>query len=138
MYAEFTNQLAKLGVTSPEWTALSQCGTRELTPIELANYMQVDKAAVTRIIVQLEAKGLLSRKPHLTDGRSTILTLTKTGNRLLPKLIDVSTKTNRAFLKLLEPEDREALLKLVSQLGQRLPSKVFDLPPSGGSMKCRE
>jgi DNA-binding MarR family transcriptional regulator len=128
MYAEFTQRLAEHGVSSPQWTVLSQCGTRAMTPVELADYMQIDRAAVTRLIAQLEEKRLLYKTPHPSDGRSWQLSLTAKGQKLLPKLIEVSKSTNQEFLKLLPPRSAQSLLKLLTQMGQQLPSRVFPLP----------
>jgi DNA-binding MarR family transcriptional regulator len=58
---------------------------------------------------------------HPSDGRSTVLVLTKAGKELLPKLIAVSKETNQLFLKLLPPDDAKNLLDLVRTLGERLP-----------------
>jgi DNA-binding MarR family transcriptional regulator len=131
MYAEFTQRLSKLGVSSPQWTVLSQCGTRAMTPVDLANYMQIDRSAVTRLIAQLEKKGLLRRTPHPADGRSSQLSLTTRGLELLPKLIEISKSTNEEFMALLPPKSAKALLNLLVRMGERLPGKIFPLPTDG-------
>jgi DNA-binding MarR family transcriptional regulator len=129
MYAEFTQRLSELGISSPQWTVLSQCGSRAMTPVELADYMQIDRAAVTRLITQLQKKRLLCRKPNPNDGRSSFLSLTNRGRELLPKLIEISKSTNQEFLELLPARSAHKLLKLLVDIGQQLPGRVFPLPP---------
>jgi DNA-binding MarR family transcriptional regulator len=125
MHAAFSARLAALGVTSAEWTVLSQTGRGGVTPVTLAERMGIDRAAVTRIIDQLEAKNLIRRTPHPTDRRSTVLKLTVQGEEILPKLIAASKATNDSFLKLLPSEEAQALLALVRKLGESLPQETF-------------
>jgi DNA-binding MarR family transcriptional regulator len=125
LHAAFGDRLAALGVTPSEWTALSQAGGGAVTPVALAARMGIDRAAVTRIVDQLERKKLVRRTPHPTDGRSTVLVLTAGGRSLLPKLVQASRETNRSFLGALPPEDAAALLALLRRLGESLPQQVF-------------
>lgn len=128
MYAAFSDRLAALGVTPPEWTALAHAGRGGVTPLALAEQMGIDRAAVTRVIDRVEAKGLVRRTPHPTDGRSTVVELTRRGRDLLPKLVEASQATNRSFLGLLAEGESRTLLGLIRKLGERLPNQVF----SGG------
>jgi DNA-binding MarR family transcriptional regulator len=53
-----------------------------LTPGELAEREKVQPPSMTRVIAQLEDKGLLTRSPHPTDRRQVILSLTAAGDKL--------------------------------------------------------
>ncbi|HZE32518.1 MAG TPA: MarR family transcriptional regulator [Actinoallomurus sp.] len=53
-----------------------------LTPGELAEHEKVQPPSMTRVIAQLEDKGLLTRSPHPTDRRQVILSLTAAGDKL--------------------------------------------------------
>jgi DNA-binding MarR family transcriptional regulator len=53
-----------------------------LTPGELAEHEKVQPPSMTRVIAQLEDKGLLTRRPHPTDRRQVILSLTAAGDKL--------------------------------------------------------
>lgn len=46
---------------------------------EVAARLGVTKGAVTQLIVRLENKGIVNRKPHPQDARGTILALTPLG-----------------------------------------------------------
>jgi DNA-binding MarR family transcriptional regulator len=54
-----------------------------LTPTELADIERVQPPTVTRVVAKLEAKGLVERSPHPTDGRQSILTATEAGREVL-------------------------------------------------------
>jgi len=127
MFTEFSARLATLGVTGAEWTILSQLHRGLLTPVDLANYMRIDRAAVTRFVHGLEQKGLVSRRPHATDRRSTVLALTAKGKRLMPKLLEMANETNQSFLALLTEEQGRTLVKLLAELGARLPDRTFTI-----------
>ncbi len=127
MHAAFKARLAAFGVTSAEWTVLIQTGRGGMTPVALADHMGIDRAAVTRVIDQLETKTLVRRTPHPTDRRSTVLELTAGGADLLPQLVAASNETNESFLHFLPPAEAEALLALIRKLGERLPQQIFPL-----------
>ena len=127
MYAALGDRLAGLGVSPPEWSVLGQIQYGGMTPVILASQMDIDRAAVTRIIDALENKKLLARKPHPTDGRSCLLELTHKGKQLLPKLVAASQETNQLFLRLQSPEKSELLLKLIRNLCEKLPNRVYPL-----------
>jgi len=55
----------------------------EMTPRELADHERVQPPSMTRTVAALEAQGLISRRPHLTDGRQVVLTVTDQGRDLL-------------------------------------------------------
>lgn len=50
---------------------------------ELAGRERVKPPSMTRTVGHLEAKGLLTRTPHATDGRQVVVALTATGRALL-------------------------------------------------------
>jgi DNA-binding MarR family transcriptional regulator len=46
---------------------------------QLARRLNVDAAGVTRQVKEMEAAGLVTRTPHATDGRRTVVQLTRSG-----------------------------------------------------------
>jgi DNA-binding MarR family transcriptional regulator len=57
-----------------------------LTPSELANREAVQRPTVTRLLVRLEAAGLIARAADPGDGRSSLITVTPAGRDLLREL----------------------------------------------------
>ncbi len=68
----------------------------ELSQADLQRRLEVDGAAVTRHVKQMEAEGLISRRPDPADNRFTLVALTDDGK---DKLREVAQKV-REFLTL--------------------------------------
>jgi DNA-binding MarR family transcriptional regulator len=61
--------------------SLSDRGTRRLS--YLARYLMVHQTTVTQMVDQCEQRGLVQRRPHPTDRRTTLAVLTTEGRALL-------------------------------------------------------
>ncbi len=59
--------------------ALECHADRAMTMSELAKALDITQRRITALVDALEADGLVERRPHPTDGRSTIVTLSKKG-----------------------------------------------------------
>ncbi len=57
-----------------------------LTPSELAELERIQRPTATRLLAGLTEKGLISRAPDPSDGRSSIVTATAEGRALLKDL----------------------------------------------------
>lgn len=57
-----------------------------LTPSELADRERIQRPTVTRLLVRLEAAGLIARAADPADGRSSLITVTPAGRALLREL----------------------------------------------------
>ncbi len=77
-------QRADTTVTLTQLAALSTLkGHGSLTPGELAAHEKVQPPSMTRVLAVLEDRGLVSRRPHPTDGRQALVELTDAGRDLL-------------------------------------------------------
>jgi DNA-binding MarR family transcriptional regulator len=54
-----------------------------MSPGELAAHERVQPPSMTRVVVALEGKGLVTRTPHPTDGRQVVIDLTPEAEELL-------------------------------------------------------
>jgi DNA-binding MarR family transcriptional regulator len=54
-----------------------------LTPTELADHERVQPPSMTRTLASLEAKGLVARAPHPTDGRQVLVSATGAAREML-------------------------------------------------------
>ncbi|TFV63386.1 MarR family transcriptional regulator [Geodermatophilus sp. DF01-2] len=54
-----------------------------MSPGELAGHERVQPPSMTRVVVALEAMGLVTRSPHPTDGRQVVIDLTPAAEDLL-------------------------------------------------------
>jgi len=84
-------QRTSSSVTLTQFSALNslkKCGP--MTPGELAAKEVVQPPSMTRVIAALEEIGYVSRRPHPTDGRQSIVELTEDG--LAYVLADISAR----------------------------------------------
>ena len=69
-----------IGLSDNEFGALAYISeVDQPTPKALVHELGLTTGAVTAMIDRLEATGLIERRPHPTDRRSTVLTLTSAG-----------------------------------------------------------
>jgi DNA-binding MarR family transcriptional regulator len=90
-----------------------------MSPGELAEHEKVQPPSMTRVIAALEARGLVTRMPHLTDRRQVVLTVTAEGR----EVVNHARRRKEAWLamrlKELSPEDR-AILRAAAPILERL------------------
>ena len=99
-------QRADTSVTLTQLAALSTLkGHGALTPGELAAHEKVTPPSMTRVLAALEERGLVSRRPHPTDGRQSIVELTEAGLGYV--LADISAREAWLDKRLAELTDAE-------------------------------
>jgi DNA-binding MarR family transcriptional regulator len=91
-----------------------------LTPSELAEREGVQRPTATKLIARLEAEGLVQRAGVPGDGRSTLISLTAPGRRLVDE-----TRTRKDLflaerLRQLPPDDRATLARAAELLEEML------------------
>lgn len=99
-------QRTSSSVTLTQFSALStlrKCGP--MTPGELAAKEVVQPPSMTRVIAALEDLGYVSRRPHPTDGRQSIVELTESGLGYV--LADISAREAWLDKRLAELTDAE-------------------------------
>jgi DNA-binding MarR family transcriptional regulator len=80
--------LAPFGLTFSRYEALALLSfTRrgELPLARMGERLQVHPTSITNTIDRLEAAGLVQRRPHPTDGRTTLAAITPAGRSILPE-----------------------------------------------------
>lgn len=111
--ANSTVSLTQLAAMSTLW----KCGP--LTPGELAAKEGVQPPSMTRVIAALEDLGFVVRRPHPTDGRQAIVSLTESGRAYH----DAEVSIREAWLdrRLAELDDDErALLERAAEIIDRM------------------
>ena len=98
MERDFEIRLKPLGITRGAYAVLSAVHQDKKTrPAELAAYLGLDGAAITRHLDRVEELGLIQRKPNADDRRSTHIELTKEGRRVVSGGLISSKATNKKF-----------------------------------------
>src|ERR1700712_2198927 len=80
-----------------------------MSPGELAAHERVQPPSMTRVVVALEGRGLVTRTPHPTDGRQVVIALTPAADELLGQEARAREAWLSGQLQQLSPEDRTTL-----------------------------
>ena len=80
-----------------------------MSPGELAAHERVQPPSMTRVVVALEAMGLVDRTPHATDGRQVVLSLTAAAETLLAEEARAREAWLSGKLQQLTSEERATL-----------------------------
>jgi DNA-binding MarR family transcriptional regulator len=91
-----------------------------LTPSELAEHERVKRPTATRIVARLEAEGLVDRAADPTDGRASLLSVSREGRDLLRRLRSRKTAYLARRLNELDPADVVALERAAEVLERLL------------------
>jgi DNA-binding MarR family transcriptional regulator len=80
-----------------------------MTPGELAEHEKVQPPSMTRVIAVLEERGLVRRKPHATDRRQVVLTVTEEGRDVVQRVRRRREAWLAQRLQELTPDERQIL-----------------------------
>ncbi|MCZ2810588.1 MULTISPECIES: MarR family winged helix-turn-helix transcriptional regulator [unclassified Modestobacter] len=104
------NQRVDTSVTLTHLAALSTLKRHgAMSPGELAAHERVQPPSMTRVVVALESRGLVTRTPHPTDGRQVVIDLTAEAEELLTEEVRAREAWLAGRLQELSAEDRTVL-----------------------------
>ena len=106
--------LSAIGVTADQFVvlaALSESAT--VTQRELAERTGSDPNTLRAMLVLLERQGLVERRPHPTDGRARLVSLTSAGRRVYRTLWKRSERLRSEMLEPFSNQDSERLISLL-------------------------
>jgi len=99
------NRFEPHGITTEQWAVLQRLAERDgVTQKELASRAEKDQTNMTRILDQLERKGLVVRRPNEEDRRSFLIFGTSKGDRLAAELAPTERAEIEALLEGLPAE----------------------------------
>lgn len=88
--------------------------------IDIANYIGIDPAAVTRHIKILEAKGYINKKRSEHNGREVIVSLTEFAKKELEKCSNQQNECENALSFSFTEEEITELTKILDKIENRL------------------
>jgi DNA-binding MarR family transcriptional regulator len=104
--AQFHAQVRKAGLRVPEWRVMACLNDQDGAMItHLAKMALVEQSRLTRIIAQMEERGLVARKDDPQDGRRVRVYLTDAGRALVTSLVPEACKHESALLDQLKGVD---------------------------------
>lgn len=113
---------AGYGLTIPRYSALLHLGRQPgLSASELSDLMYCDRSNVTRLVRRLESEGLVTRRPHESDGRVLCIYLTEQGESLREEVRSAHrARNNKRFSQYLASLEQEKLLSNLSDLRESI------------------
>jgi DNA-binding MarR family transcriptional regulator len=100
-----------------QWAVLSMVDNHPgIDQSRLAEVVSIDKTNTGRWVDQLEAKGLVERRPNDSDRRVWMLRCTPLGHKTRKRLRPRALATQERLLSCLEPADRELFIDLMSHV----------------------
>ncbi len=82
-----------------------------MSPGELAGRERVQPPSMTRVISALEESGFVSRRPHPTDGRQTVIAVTSTGKAYVAAEVSARERWLDQRLAALSEDERRVLCR---------------------------
>jgi len=114
------DSLAPLGLEPGEFdvlaTVLRSGPPFEVTPTWLSRSLLISAAGLTKRLVRLEGRGLVTRRMDPQDRRSLLVALTAEGHALAEKGVTVHAAAVDALMSALGQDDRERLAGLLREL----------------------
>ncbi len=94
----------------------------EMSQAELEQHLGVEGAVITRIVKQLEAAGMVSRRPDPQDNRYTLVALTPEARRMQTgsEAMEFRQNFGAALMSGLDESERAQLLKLIKRVSENV------------------
>ncbi|MBA2615559.1 MAG: MarR family transcriptional regulator [Actinobacteria bacterium] len=120
LQAELEPIFAAHGVNGGEFDVLASLRRAgrpyRLTPTELGKALMVTSGGMTKRLTALEGRGLIGRAPDPNDGRSTTVSLTREGQRLVEAILPEHVTNEERLLSELGNKQRAELAGLLETL----------------------
>jgi len=89
--------------------------------------LQVHPTSVTNIVERLVSDGLITREPHPTDGRATLLVITEAGRAMAAEATAILNQ-DVFTAPPISPEDQAQLVRIIARLRRQVGD--FEDPPN--------
>jgi DNA-binding MarR family transcriptional regulator len=121
MHRQADAQLLQLGVTTDQFVLLSLLAEQgAVTQQELVRRASSDANTVRAMLVRLESQGLITRKPHPTDGRALSVSLTGKGRRTNARLRATARTFWRKLVTAAGPDESERLVQGLTRIAHTM------------------
>jgi DNA-binding MarR family transcriptional regulator len=107
-----------LGLSFGRIRAIRRLTRKPMSMGEFAAALGIDPPNATAVVADLEALGLVRRRPHPTDGRAKVVETTRRGKQMARRA-DAILATPPPGLSALSTEDLETLRRILESAGAR-------------------
>lgn len=118
---------SRFGLKIPEWRVMAVLGDAgSLTQRDLVGATLMDKVAVNRACKVLEERGLATRSPNASDGRSHHLELTRAGSAMHGEIMAIALDMEARVFSALNSDERRDFKSMLGRLRSQVQS--MDIP----------
>ena len=118
--AIFSNECAPFGLTSVQFAALGTIRDNpDVDATRLSSLIAFDRSTIGSLLERLEVKGWIERTASPTDRRIKLLRVTPSGLAVIERADSAVLHVQDRLLVPLQPEDRAALVRILTELVQR-------------------
>jgi DNA-binding MarR family transcriptional regulator len=129
----FAALLEKLQLTPRMWGALNVLDAEgPITQHALGRAIGMDPSTMVATLDELEARGLVERRPHPSDRRAHALHMTDEGRRTLRRGRELAKQAHNELLAPLNPDERQQLHDMLLRLVQSA-GGPDDAPPAANA-----
>ncbi|QFT01819.1 Organic hydroperoxide resistance transcriptional regulator (plasmid) [Labrenzia sp. THAF191b] len=114
---QFHLRVRELGLRVPEWRVLACLYDQDgLMITQLAKYSLLEQSRMTRIVDQMEKRGLVVRRSDKGDGRRVRVHLTDAGQKLSSEVVEEAREHERTLLSALNQSDADRIKPSLERL----------------------
>jgi len=125
----FDRRAQHLGLTRAQWTVVAHLYRRQgVNQTTLADWLDVEKITVARLVDRLEAAGWVERRPDPQDRRAKCLFLTDKVYPMLAEMRAVADEVQAEALRGLEPAEQERMIEMLLTVKANLLSLEYPAP----------
>lgn len=111
----FNREIKNYDLSSEQYGVLKLVSESEkLTPTQISELLNRDKATITRIIKSLDHKGLIQKES--INNRSFYIKLTKNGREMLKKADDIAFKYHKMIMDKVGEKDIKHMLETLKKI----------------------
>lgn len=114
--SEFHAELAARQVPTMHWRVLVTLYDGAMHMTDLAKIALEKQPTMSKVIDRMEKLGLVQRQPGLTDRRSTLVSITGEGLRVVEPLLEVARQHERDVLAPLGDKNSAVLVEVLKKL----------------------
>lgn len=117
----FSKDIEPYGITLPMWRVMIELWHRgDFRLGELATRTDIDISTLSRLLVTMQRKGLITRRRSGADGRALSLTLTPEGLDLSEEIAPLALKYEAIAMKGMSEADVKKLKSLLQRVSENL------------------
>ena len=137
--AVFDDFMRPLGLTRSQWWVLAYLSRQDgMIQSDVANVLELGKAALGGLIDRLESSGFIERRSDDSDRRVKRVFLSAKGNRVVKDMLIQSHQMSERILDGLSNEDRHALHQMMLQVKANLLSIKRERAAGGSGMDTED